>query len=92
MRSGIFDDNVRLNQGNENRVNQRIYSTLTSENRNMFPFLNNGVTIVARSLTNVADRFSMSGYQIVNGGQTSHQLVRWFQSLDADQKSGRIAC
>ncbi|MCV7415939.1 AIPR family protein [Mycolicibacterium litorale] len=88
MRSGIFDDNVRLNQGNENRVNQRIYSTLTSENRNMFPFLNNGVTIVARSLTNVADRFSMSGYQIVNGGQTSHQLVRWFQSLDADQKSG----
>lgn len=87
FRPGIFEDNVRLYQGDENKVNQRIYATLQSGNREMFPFLNNGVTVVARNLTNVADRFSISGYQIVNGGQTSHQLVRWYKSLEASKGS-----
>ncbi|MEU7141695.1 AIPR family protein [Nocardia sp. NPDC046473] len=88
IRPGIFDDNVRLYQGDQNQVNQRIYSTLESQRREMFPFLNNGVTIVARKLTNVADKFSISGYQVVNGGQTSHQLVRWYRNLTEEQRSG----
>jgi hypothetical protein len=87
IRPGIFDDNVRLYQGDQNQVNLRIYSTLDSPRRDMFPFLNNGLTIVARKLTNVADRFSISGYQIVNGGQTSHQLVRWYRNLTCDKVS-----
>jgi AIPR protein len=85
IRPGIFDDNVRLYQGDQNKVNQRIYATLDSSRKEMFPFLNNGLTIVAKKLTNVADRFSISGYQIVNGGQTSHQLVRWYRNLTGDQ-------
>ncbi|MDI9979340.1 AIPR family protein [Rhodococcus sp. IEGM 1307] len=81
FRPGIFDDNVRLYQGDDNVVNERIYDTLKSGKKEMFPFLNNGLTIIARELTNVADKFSISGYQVVNGGQTSNQILRWSEYL-----------
>lgn len=77
VRAGIFDDNVRLDLGAHNPVNNRIMGTLKSAEREHFPFLNNGLTIIATELRGLGDRFFISGYQIVNGGQTSHQLVRW---------------
>ncbi|CAM5507984.1 AIPR protein OS=Streptomyces microflavus OX=1919 GN=Smic_41110 PE=4 SV=1 [Streptomyces microflavus] len=80
VRPGIFDDNVRLDLGSHNPVNTRITKTLRSDDREHFPFLNNGLTIIATSLRGSGDRFFISGYQIVNGGQTSHQLVRWAAS------------
>lgn len=80
LRAGIFDDNVRLDLGDENPVNERIWGTISSKEREHFPFLNNGLTIVATRLRNSGGRFFISGYQIVNGGQTSHQLVRWSRS------------
>ncbi|WP_143031772.1 AIPR family protein [Actinacidiphila guanduensis] len=80
VRPGIFDDNVRLDLGSHNPVNIRITRTLHSDEREHFPFLNNGLTIIATSLRGSGDRFFISGYQIVNGGQTSHQLVRWAAS------------
>lgn len=89
IRAGIFDDNVRLYQGDSNQVNRRIFATLDSQRREMFPFLNNGLTIIAKKLSNVADKFLISGYQVVNGGQTSHQLVRWYRNLSESQRSGR---
>lgn len=82
VRSGVFDDNVRLDLGPQNRVNQRIAGTLKSANRADFPFLNNGLTIIASELRGLGDRFFISGYQIVNGGQTSHQVIRWSDELD----------
>lgn len=82
IRPGIFDDNVRLDLGPENEVNERISGTLKSAKRAQFPFLNNGLTIVASDLRNTGGRFSISGYQIVNGGQTSHQLIRWSRTAD----------
>ena len=80
IRPGIFDDNVRLDLGPQNPVNGRIMSTLQSADREHFPFLNNGLTIIATELRGLGDRFFISGYQIVNGGQTSHQLIRWSES------------
>lgn len=80
FRPGIFDDNVRLDLGAHNPVNTRITRTLQSDEREQFPFLNNGLTIIASKLQGSGDRFFISGYQIVNGGQTSHQLVRWASS------------
>lgn len=80
VRPGIFDDNVRLDLGAKNPVNQRIMMTLQSADRKHFPFLNNGLTIIATSLRGIGDRFSISGYQIVNGGQSSHQLIRWAET------------
>ncbi|MFC8531329.1 AIPR family protein [Nocardia sp. NPDC057227] len=80
IRPGIFDDNVRLDLGPQNSVNARIMTTLQSSEREHFPFLNNGLTIIATDLRGLGDRFFISGYQVVNGGQTSHQLVRWSES------------
>ena len=81
VRPGIFDDNVRLHLGHANPVNQKIYATLESaERRGHFPFLNNGLTVIATKLEVSGDRFFASGYQIVNGGQTSNQLMRWSES------------
>jgi hypothetical protein len=82
IRSGIFDDNVRLDLGAHNPVNTRIMSTLQSAEREHFPFLNNGLTIIATKLRGLGDRFFISGYQVVNGGQTSHQLIRWSETAE----------
>lgn len=80
IRPGIFDDNVRLDLGPQNPVNARIMATLRSGEREHFPVLNNGLTIIATDLRGLGDRFFISGYQIVNGGQTSQQLIRWSES------------
>ncbi|GAA0526798.1 AIPR family protein [Paractinoplanes ferrugineus] len=86
-RAGIFDDNVRLDLGPHNPVNSRIMGTLRSNEREHFPFLNNGLTIIATELRGNGDRFFISGYQIVNGGQTSHQLIRWSETDEVKNAS-----
>ncbi|QLY33299.1 AIPR family protein [Nocardia huaxiensis] len=91
IRPGIFDDNVRLDLGPQNPVNSRIMSTLQSVEREHFPFLNNGLTLIATELRGLGDRFFISGYQIVNGGQTSHQLIRWSESDEVKNKPELLA-
>ena len=76
----LFYDNVRDFRGN-NPVNREIGHTLTNEQfRKAFPLLNNGITIIARSIRRRSDTFEISGFQIVNGCQTTHIL---FQNKDA---------
>ncbi|PWT76153.1 MAG: hypothetical protein C5B46_01665 [Proteobacteria bacterium] len=70
---GLFYENVRDFQG-ENPVNKEIEDTLRSDTRNAFVLLNNGITIVSEDLGKTGDRFTVSGFQIVNGCQTSHVL------------------
>lgn len=69
----IFYDNVRDFQG-ENAVNKRIKSTLSNGKFDLFCVLNNGITLVATSLTAAGNRFTLRDYQIVNGCQTSNIL------------------
>lgn len=69
----IFDDNVRDFQG-ENIVNKKIKQTLENGKFDLFSVLNNGITIVASSLTPAGNRFTLRDYQVVNGCQTSHVL------------------
>ena len=73
IRKSIFYDNVRDYQGN-NLVNQEIARTLHSEAANRFLILNNGVTMIANSIRPVGNRFTLQGYQVVNGCQTSHVI------------------
>lgn len=77
---GLFYDNVRDFQG-DNSVNQEIDETLKSEEQQLFVLMNNGVTIVADSLTKTGDVFTIEDYQIVNGCQTSHVLFNNRESL-----------
>ncbi|MDH4161492.1 MAG: AIPR family protein [Nitrospirota bacterium] len=69
----IFDDNVRDFQG-DNDVNRKIKETLQSGKFDIFSVLNNGITIVASSVTPAGNRFTLRDYQVVNGCQTSNVL------------------
>lgn len=77
----IFYDNVRDFQG-YNKVNSGIKKTILEENLNdKFVLLNNGITIVAKSLNKIGSAFKISEFQIVNGCQTSHVLYHLKENL-----------
>ncbi|MBU2805206.1 AIPR family protein [Acidithiobacillus ferridurans] len=76
----IFDDNVRDFQG-ENAVKKRIKNTLSDGRFDLFCVLNNGVTLVATSITPAGNRFTLRDYQIVNGCQTSN-ILHECQNID----------
>lgn len=71
----LFYENVRDFLG-PNPVNADIAGALQSGSvgQDKFALLNNGVTIVARTITPVGDDFTLRDFQIVNGCQTSHVL------------------
>ncbi len=81
---GLFFDNVRDFQG-WNKVNNEISETLKGKDRDRFVLMNNGLTIITRTLNTVADQFYMEDYQIVNGCQTSNVLFEERISLEAQQ-------
>ncbi|MBJ6369691.1 AIPR family protein [Snuella sedimenti] len=70
----VFEDNVRDFQGTNNDVNNGIEKTLNNSDSDLFSVLNNGVTIVASSISPTGDKFTIRDYQIVNGCQTSNVL------------------
>lgn len=73
IRLSIFYDNVRAFQ-TYNDVNTKIKKTIESGNIDRFAVLNNGTTIIAKSLDTVGNKFTIRDYQIVNGCQTSHVI------------------
>lgn len=79
---GLFYDNVRDWQG-ENEVNLEIKKTLESEAKSRFVLMNNGITIIARTLQPTGNSFYIEDYQIVNGCQTSHVLFSRRETIDA---------
>jgi hypothetical protein len=73
VKRSIFFDNVRdFNPNSE--INKSIISELRSGEVSSFVFKNNGITIVARSITRKGDTFSIDDFQIVNGCQTTNIL------------------
>jgi AIPR protein len=78
----LFYDNVRDFQ-DYNPVNTEIRQTLESDvQKTRFALMNNGVTIIARTLRATGNRFYVEDFQIVNGCQTSHVLFDQRDSLD----------
>jgi len=70
----IFYDNVRDWQ-EFNPVNTEIKDTLeTKGTRGRFALMNNGITIIAKTLRATGNKFYIEDYQVVNGCQTSHVL------------------
>jgi cold shock CspA family protein len=70
----IFYDNVRDFQG-FNKVNSEMRSTIEdSSQKDKFLLLNNGITIVSKSINKVGTSFKINDFQVVNGCQTSHVL------------------
>ena len=72
---GIFYENVRDWQDYTATVNDEIRGTLQSDYKDRFVLMNNGITIIARTLRPLrGDRFQIEDFQIVNGCQTTHVL------------------
>ena len=70
---GLFNENVRDFQG-DNSVNKEIEETLQNDAKKAFVLMNNGITIVSEEASSTGDRFTLTGFNIVNGCQTSHVL------------------
>jgi hypothetical protein len=77
----IFYDNVRDWQ-DYNPVNTEIRDTLLAPGKARFALMNNGITIIAKSLQTTGDKFKMEDFQIVNGCQTSHVLFDQKDKID----------
>jgi len=85
MRKSLFYDNVRDFQ-DYNAVNGEIRKTLQDDStQGRFAVLNNGVTVVGRSLQTTGNKFALTDYQVVNGCQTSHVLFDERDKLASDQ-------
>lgn len=78
--SELFYDNIRDYQGS-NPVNLEIEHTIKSAEAEGFIVLNNGISIIADTLSTSRNSFTISGFQIVNGCQTSHVIFNNRESL-----------
>ncbi|MGH1453134.1 MAG: AIPR family protein [Paracoccaceae bacterium] len=86
LHKALFNENVR-DFLSSNPVNNEIKATLLSvDNQSRLAALNNGITIVAKSIQIVGKRFTLGDFQIVNGCQTSH-IVFANQHLLTDDTS-----
>ncbi|WP_407540829.1 AIPR family protein [Deinococcus radiomollis] len=77
----LFYDNVRDFQ-DYNKVNSEIRDTLNSQEKNRFPLMNNGITIIAKKLNVTGNKIYIEDFRIVNGCQTSHVLHNQKDQLD----------
>ncbi len=75
LQAGLFYENVRGFLG-ENPVNNEIRDTLERKESIQFPILNNGITIVTKSLRLSGEKFALTDFQIVNGCQTTNVLYQ----------------
>lgn len=82
LMTGAFYENVRDFQGDANRVNAEIASTVDGGRRSQFPLMNNGVTIIAKSVRQTGTKFVIQDFQVVNGCQTCNVLWAKRQQLD----------
>lgn len=76
----VFEGNVRDWQ-DYTPVNTNIKETLNSDVKDRFVLMNNGITIIAKIIKQVSDRFTIEDFQVVNGCQTSHVV---FNEHDLD--------
>ncbi len=80
----VFDDNIRLYLGRKNSVNAQILETAMGNARRKFWYMNNGITIVCKDYRYSPEinspEIRIDGFQIVNGGQTSHALFEAMQN------------
>ena len=84
LQNGLFYENVRSYLG-ENPVNKEIADTICDNEKYIqFPILNNGVTIVTKSLRPSGDKYTLTDFQIVNGCQTSNEIYRNRESIKSD--------
>lgn len=84
LQRNIFSENIRDFLG-DNKVNGEIAQTVRSKIGQLkLPALNNGITIVAKEISSVGNKFTVRDYQIVNGCQTSNVIFNHRDVIDRD--------
>ncbi len=94
LRKTLFEANIRDYQGNI-EVNKAIRKTLSDRGAVDFWWLNNGITIVADSVTrDMGNAITMTNPRIVNGLQTSNEIWNFCNSHDAsiDDRKVLVKC
>lgn len=81
INKSIFYDNIR-DYDSRSPINQEILNELKSSGQDSFVFKNNGITVVAKEISRVSDRFNLEDYQIVNGCQTSNIIFSAGEAAD----------
>jgi hypothetical protein len=84
LHKALFNENVR-DFLSKNPVNDEITATVRSKTeQSKLAALNNGITIVAKAVSLVGKKFTLSDYQVVNGCQTSNIIfMNQSELLDA---------
>jgi hypothetical protein len=87
LRKGIFNDNIRFYLGSLDKieVNANMKKQLTGEENYLFGLLNNGITIIADSVSLNSEEVTLTNYQIVNGCQTSNVIFECLESIAGAQ-------
>lgn len=87
LRKGIFNDNVRYYLGSSEKidVNASMKSQLLSTESYLFGLLNNGITVIADSVSLNSEELTLTNYQIVNGCQTSNVIFECYENIAKSQ-------
>lgn len=94
LKKALFEANIRDYQGNI-EVNKAIRKTLADGGAVDFWWLNNGITIVADSVTrDMGNAITLTNPRIVNGLQTSNEIWNFCNSHDAstDERKVLVKC
>ena len=75
IRRAMLEPNVRDYQGAKNPANTAIRETLEAENQPEFWWLNNGVTVLAKSCSVSGSKIIVERPEVVNGLQTSMKFL-----------------
>ena len=86
LRQHMLEPNVRDYNGANNKVNGEIRATLHAGTSEEFWWLNNGITILAEGCTFGAGKLQITGPELVNGLQTSHEIFRYFTAYPVEDK------
>lgn len=78
-RNQLYSENIRLYLGDRGTVNKDIISTITSNESQWFPYMNNGISIICDNLSlgtpkSKGINIEMKNMQIINGCQTVNAL------------------
>jgi hypothetical protein len=78
-RNQLYSENIRLYLGDRAAVNKDIIATITSEESQWFPYMNNGISIICDKLklgtpTTKSLSIDLDNMQIINGCQTVNAL------------------
>ena len=84
----LFEANVRDWQG-DNKVNRQIQESLRQQDTNDFWWLNNGVTMLVKSLVPSGHSLRLENPEIVNGLQTTRAIWQHFREQPAGTSDDR---